>query len=219
MDMSPDEVEENAKSYWLKQYAAAASVPPIYSHLTAANLIKNEANREMVSFASRYVEHLKAYTQAGSGAWLVGPPGCGKTAVLCAILNSVPSVCRGGFHAEYVNWAELVTDTAYNPDKRDVYSLVNRIKGRNLLVMDDLGAEKDNQWTRPLVYAVINYRYTHRLPTLFATNLTPDELAAHIGRREVDRMYAMAPHENRITISSDSYRQKPDQLDLPQGAE
>ena len=39
-----------------------------------------------------------------------------------------------------------------------------------LLILDDLGREKTTDWTRDVLYDLINYRYSHRLPTIFTTN-------------------------------------------------
>ena len=51
---------------------------------------------------------------------------------------------------------------------------MNRYK---LLVLDDLGAERQNDFALETVYMVIDERYKSGLPLIITTNLTLDELA------------------------------------------
>ena len=45
-----------------------------------------------------------------------------------------------------------------------------------LLIVDDMGKEKDSAWTQERVGGVTDWRYRHRLPTLMATNLDKQAL-------------------------------------------
>jgi len=40
-----------------------------------------------------------------------------------------------------------------------------------LLLLDDLGAAKDSEWTEEVLYRLVNHRNAHLLPTIYTTNL------------------------------------------------
>ena len=69
-----------------------------------------------------------------------------------------------------------------------------------VLVLDELGAQKPTAWVREILYLVINARYTRRLPTIFTTNFTlgsethdgPVALVERIGAPLVSRLHEMA---------------------------
>ena len=55
--------------------------------------------------------------------------------------------------------------------------LLDPVVGAELLVLDELGAQKPTPWVTDILYLVINSRYTRRLPTLFTTNYRLDPAA------------------------------------------
>lgn len=59
------------------------------------------------------------------------------------------------------------------------------------LVLDDLGAEKVTDWTRQMMYTLVDRRYRYSRPTVITTNLTLEELADTIDRRIVSRLSEM----------------------------
>ena len=61
----------------------------------------------------------------------------------------------------------------------------------NLLVLDDMGAEKTSDWVQEKLFEIIDYRYNMRLPLLVTTNCTPEELKKQIGARNFDRIREM----------------------------
>ena len=61
-----------------------------------------------------------------------------------------------------------------------------------LLVIDELGAQNPTPFVKDTLYLVLNYRYTHRLPTLFTSNFRL-ELAPNSNLTSVDLL------EGRLT--------------------
>jgi DNA replication protein DnaC len=51
----------------------------------------------------------------------------------------------------------------------------------DLLVLDELGAQKPTAWVQDVLYLVINGRYTRRRPTLFTTNYRLERPPAKAG--------------------------------------
>ena len=64
--------------------------------------------------------------------------------------------------------------------------LTDRIYTADLLILDDLGTQKDNEWPRERLYGLINYRASERLPTVVTSNLTLDAMDARLSSRLAD---------------------------------
>lgn len=58
----------------------------------------------------------------------------------------------------------------------------------DLLMIDDLGAEKPTEWVQERFYAIVNDRYEHERPIWVTTNLTPAQLIPAIGERTWSRL-------------------------------
>jgi DNA replication protein DnaC len=57
-----------------------------------------------------------------------------------------------------------------------------------LLVLDDLGAEKATEWAAEKLYQIINERYASRLPMVVTTNHNPLTPGGNVDERIVSRL-------------------------------
>lgn len=73
------------------------------------------------------------------------------------------------------------------------------------LVLDDIGAERVTDWTVELIYQIVNHRYNAKLPTVFTSNHSLNEIASRLSERIADRMLEMC--RGRIVhFEAESYR-------------
>ena len=61
-----------------------------------------------------------------------------------------------------------------------------------LLILDDLGAEKDTEWVREQLYRVVNHRYFEKLPMVITTNEGVTGLDPRIASRIRDETNGVA---------------------------
>lgn len=125
------------------------------------------------SEATRYVDAF--FGQDGrmreTGLLFAGPPGTGKTHLAVAILSDL--IQRYGVAGRFVDFTSLThqIQTTFDPDspesKRQV---LDPVIGAEVLVLDELGAQKPTAWVQDTLYLIINSRYTERRPTIFTTN-------------------------------------------------
>ena len=57
-----------------------------------------------------------------------------------------------------------------------------------LLVIDDLVAEKVTDWSRAVLFSVLNDRINNKMPTIVTSNLTPAEISEVLGERIGSRL-------------------------------
>jgi DNA replication protein DnaC len=125
------------------------------------------------SLSQRYVDHFVAEggNFAETGLIFIGPPGVGKTHLAVAVLKEL--IGRYRVQGLFVDFTSLIheiqaTFDPGSPDsKRD---LLDPVVDAEVLVLDELGAQKPSPWVNEILYLVMNSRYTKRLPTIFTTN-------------------------------------------------
>jgi DNA replication protein DnaC len=64
--------------------------------------------------------------------------------------------------------------------------------GVELLVLDDLGADRDADWSMERLHRLIKHRHMHELVTIITTNLKPTALGAYVGEGTASRMRQLA---------------------------
>jgi DNA replication protein DnaC len=73
----------------------------------------------------------------------------------------------------------------------------------DLLILDDIGAEKVTDWVEETIFNIIAGRYRKEFPIFYTSNLQPKELLDKLGKRSYDRMIETSVMvENKAT----SYR-------------
>jgi DNA replication protein DnaC len=87
----------------------------------------------------------------------------------------------------------------------DEGSILDEAIETQLLVLDDLGAEKASEYVLDRLYLIINGRYENDLPTLITTNLGLEQLRQQVGPRIVSRISEMCMP---IDFPSGDYRLK-----------
>lgn len=136
-----------------------------------------------------YADEIDERIAAGHGLWLQGPNGTGKTSAAVAVSKVAVRLGHSvGFHVvpELLNLIRSSYDeTRGDPD------LLDRLGELDLLVLDDLGAERTMPWVLEQFYLIVNRRALDRKPLIVTTNLDADELAEQVTPRVVSRLYGI----------------------------
>ena len=126
---------------------------------------------------------------------LVGPNGCGKTHLACAIANYRLSLGKPAF---YIGAADLLDHlrSAFSPSSEIAYDeLFERVKNTPLLILDDLNITATTPWARGKLEQLLDYRFNMRLATVITTD-TPieefdDSLRGHLTDSDISSIYVI----------------------------
>jgi DNA replication protein DnaC len=125
--------------------------------------------RQVRTFTRAIEEHL----EAGRGLWFDGPVGTGKTSLAILVAKAVKDAGRS--YAVYpVPRLLAEIKRTFDRDASDSYlGFFRRLCTVDLLVLDDLGAEKQTEWVLEQLYSIVNERWQDRRSIVVTTNL-PD---------------------------------------------
>jgi DNA replication protein DnaC len=120
-----------------------------------------------------FTRSIEQKLDAGRGLWFDGPVGTGKTSL--AILVAKAAEDAGRTYAVYpVPRLLAEIKRTFDRDASDSYmGFFRRLCTVDLLVLDDLGAEKQTEWVLEQLYSIVNERWQDRRSIVVTTNL-PD---------------------------------------------
>jgi len=116
-----------------------------------------------------------------------GDTGAGKTFTAVEILKKR---WKNGQSGLFISYPELLFSIQTNYEQNA--EMVDEIKKyKQLIVLDDFGAEKMTDFVRQVSYLIINYREQNKLQTIITSNFTLDEIDMYIDRRISSRIAGM----------------------------
>lgn len=182
-EADPLTLEENRSS---QARYAAGRIPPSLQSATVYIPQVAEWVRGLVAAAAN--EKFTRILRGGS-LLLLGPTGVGKT---WQAYGAVRALISSG---ALVDWRVVTAPDLFaslrpggcdNPEQEFAgYATVP------VLVLDDLGSEKSSEWTEEYLCRLVNTRSEWERPTLFTSNVQPDQFGKRFGRRVTSRLIGM----------------------------
>lgn len=150
-----------------------------------------EERRHIVAL-KRAREYIGQFRERPLSLMMKGDIGSGKTFLALAVAREL---YEQGIISEFQFWfvpkmlEALRQSMDWDAAKRN--RLNKALEDTELLILDDVGAERVTDWVRERLTVVINERWANERPIIVTTNSTPTQLRRELGDRAVSRITAM----------------------------
>ena len=138
------------------------------SNFTTCVICKD--NVSQIQLCKRYAERFDELYKKNQGLLLYGNVGTGKSHIAACICNRLMHRLTPVFATSFVKLLEE------NPKNVDVPYIISKMGKADLVLFDDLGAERNTSYALEMVYNLIDSRYRQRKPMIVTTNLSIDEM-------------------------------------------
>ena len=183
-----------------RRLIAEARIPRRYHHCSLNDFATYE-NDTLEDALVRSRAFADAFPVISRGLFFLGDPGVGKTHLAAAILKQV-ILTRGarGLFYDTRDLLKVIRGTYNAVVKTTELEVLRPVMEADILVLDDLGAEKTSEWVEETLNLIVNTRYNERRATIFTSNypdLPPDSatdvisLHDRIGFRMRSRLHEM----------------------------
>jgi DNA replication protein DnaC len=142
-------------------------------------------NELALKAARNFVKHWETAREEGWTLGFYGDPSAGKTHLATGIALALMK--KHQIDARVMNVSAMLKDTRDNFDKSNSNrSPIDIAIEADFLVLDDLGAERQKagdeySWVAEVLYQITDARVMDCRPTVFTTNIPPNELRAVLG--------------------------------------
>jgi DNA replication protein DnaC len=173
-----------------KARSLSAVIPRRYRDVSFDRPPVTEIDAPVVAATRRFAGSIDTHLDAGRGLWFMGPVGTGKTTL--AMLVSKAALSTGRSVAIYSLPRLLNEIRETHRAERSHIDLLDRLTGVDLLHIDDVGAERTNEWVLEELYSIVNARYEDERSIVITTNILDREaLCQQITDRTVSRLTEM----------------------------
>ena len=109
------------------------------------------------------------------------------------------------FEYGYLNVPEFLFNLRNAYSSRNAEEYINKYKETAYLVLDDIGTEKQTDWTHEILYLLVNHRYNTYKTTIATSNLSPEELRKKL---KDDRIISRLLFNATVLHKTKNYRNK-----------
>ncbi|MBN2372814.1 ATP-binding protein [bacterium] len=192
-----------------KKLLADARIPHRYRHCTLENFDTNLGGKEMslnlrknqVSLAmarEMSEDFVRKYPKEEKGLFFMGNCGVGKTHLAVAIIQDL--IRKKGVPCVFYDFRDLLSEIKATYSSNSPISentVLMPVLEKEILVLDELGAQKVTEWMRDTLTYIINQRYNEKRKTIITSNWLDeaededDTLTGRIGYRLRSRLFEM----------------------------
>ena len=155
---------------------------------TFENFEETTGNSKTVNILKKYVRNFDKFCKKGLGIILSGGVGTGKTHLAVATFKQIVRQNRTSVFITASNLFARMSESMSYSNEETLSSITDYLVNVEFLVIDDLGAHKQNDTIREYLYRIIDGRYTAMKPTVITTNDNMEDIRRSLGERIADRL-------------------------------
>ncbi|MFV0498457.1 MAG: ATP-binding protein [Bacilli bacterium] len=182
--------EFSKKKEYLQNISTYNSIKSVNFDIKEHNFYHAKERDEIMKYMSTILNNDLLINK---GIYLSGSFGVGKSYIMSLF---VKSLAKKGYKCAYIYVPQLLVElkTEFNSNSQ---SILDDIKRKEVLILDDIGAEKVSEWSRDeILGTILQYRMDNKLFTCFSSNYSICNLLEHYNndkklvnsRRIVDRI-------------------------------
>ena len=157
--------------------------------------------------AYNYAKNFEQMKEDNVGLLFYGDVGSGKTYLACSIANEL--IEREQVKVKIMNLSQVINQIQKSAFKLDSNEIIDNLSNIPLLILDDLGIERDTSYAREQVYNIINSRYLKGRPTIFTTNLSLEIIQNPNVDLEYQRIYSRILEMTiPVKVTGEDFRRK-----------
>ncbi len=169
-----------------------AQIPPKFRNKSLKSFLASGSDprrRHAKEFCQSYALGFRPGME--KGLFLRGNTGTGKTHLAVGILMEVLNNGHRGMYCNVTDLLDRLRGSYRQGSSEDETDILAEMEETDLLILDDLGAERATDWVRDRLYLIVNRRYENNKPLIVTTNCDSAELTDRVGPRIVSRLYEM----------------------------
>lgn len=160
-----------------------------FRNATLTNFQITEENQKLYMVAKRYIDNFDQMEQENQGLLFYGIVGTGKSYTAACIANELLNNRTSVVMTSFVKILQEI-----QKPQTDESDFMAKLNSPRLLIIDDLGTERNTEYALEKVYNVIDSRYRVKKPLILTTNLSLQEMqdASDIRYKRIyDRIFEM----------------------------
>ena len=181
----------------VERLLGGARIPKRYEHCDLESYVPNDPTQKKAK--ADVVRFLEKYPMIDVGLLFLGTCGVGKTHLAVALLKQVILEKKDcGLFYDFRDLLREIQASWNSVSQSSELEVLRPVLQANVLVLDELGANKPTEWVRDTIAHIINCRYNDKKLTIFTSNYPdvvtqPGEetLTDRIGARLRSRLYEM----------------------------
>ncbi|MDE9519788.1 ATP-binding protein [Xenorhabdus bovienii] len=188
----------------LNRIMGRSGISPLHQNCTFDNYVATTPEQKAaLAEAHRYAEN---FGDSFGGFIFSGNPGTGKNHLAAAIGNQIIQKGKSILIATLPDLMMRVRETYQKDAKISESALVDDLCTVDLLVLDDVGVQRNNLNEDLIIFQVVDRRLANKKPVGVLTNLEIKQLTAALGERVIDRLRMGSPIA--INFNWQSYRRQ-----------
>lgn len=167
----------------IKSLVKSHFIPEHIMNTTFETLEKDAYRIDAIKAAINFCLHFER-GKTTKGLYLYGPFGVGKSAIAGAMTHEL---AKRGVDVLMVYVPDYLMEIKGSIETGGMEQKLEALKTVSVLILDDIGAEAITVWTRDEVLGPILQSRMEKLPTIYTSNLTLDELTHHFANAKNER--------------------------------
>lgn len=166
------------------------SVPMTFQNFSLRYYDEGQTRRTMEAILDFCRSYADSFTARSPSVLMIGETGLGKTHLSLAIANAVMERGESVVYTSAPDLFRKLQNEYYGRGEPGIDTMQALMDAR-LTIIDDLGAEMENQFNVSALYNLINTRLNGGEPVIISTNLMPKELERRYTNRIASRLMTM----------------------------